>query len=200
MKYWMFITAIAFLYSCKDQQESASTTANSISTDTVATTQTAKEVQFPTALQNGMPVFHAIIGVKDTVGGPRIKYKQDMINYHLGGKFAFVTKDNALFVTTQPDTVDAKNLHPYAKYIMKMHVYFDTVSDNGYNFQVVNVGFNYNEATSTSRQKAATRPDLSIWEDRNSITTESISTCKKNDKLDCQAEQLVASVAKLVFI
>ena len=124
----------------------------------------------------------------------------DLVNYNLNKKFAFVNKNNELFVTDQPDTIDVKNLHQHAKYVMKMHVYFDAVSDNGYNFQVVNVGFNYNEATSTSRGKAATRPSLSLWQDRNSITTKSLSTCTKNDKLECQAEQLVANVAKLVFV
>ena len=201
MKYWILILSIFVLYSCNDKK-TAPATENTNATDTTSITEKAPkaDVEFPQALENGTLVFHAIIGVKDTIGGPRIKYKRDMINYNLNKKFAFVDKNSAVFVTDQPDTVDVKNLHQYAQYIMKMHVYFDSVSDNGYNFQIVNVGFNYNEATSTSRGKAATRPDLSLWQDRNSMTTKSLSTCKKNAELECQAEQLVANVAKLAFM
>ncbi len=201
MKHWIFILSIFVFYSCNDKK-TAAITDNANSTDTtsaVEKTPTA-EVEFPQVLQNGTPIFHAVIGIKDTIGGPRIKYKRDMINYNLNKKFAFVDKNNAVFVTDQPDTIKVGNLHQYAKYVMKMHVYFDSVSDNGYNLQVVNVGFNYNEATSTSRGKAATRPDFSLWQNRGSMTTKSLSTCKKNDELKCQAEQLVASVAKLAFM
>jgi len=187
------------IYSCNNKK-TTSTTENASLTDTTAVTTPTADVEFPQTLQDGTPVFHAIIGVKDTIGGPRIRYKRDMIHYNLDKKYAFVNKDNELFVTEEPDTVNVESLHQHAKYIMKMHVYFDSVSDNGYNFQVVNVGFNYNEATSTSRGKAATRPSLSLWTDRNAITTKSLSTCKKNDEIECQAEQLVASVAKLAFM
>lgn len=200
MKHLIFIFSIFVLFSCNDNQ-TTSTTKNTPTADTTSTNPpTTAEVEFPQNLQSGIPVFHAIIGIKDTIGGPRVKYKKDLVHYDLDKKFAFVDKNNALFVTDQPDTIDVKNLHQYAKYVMKMHVYFDTVSDNGYNFQVINVGFNYNEATSTSRGKAATRPDLSLWQDRNNISTKSISTCTKNDELKCQGEQLVANVAKLVFM
>jgi hypothetical protein len=200
MKHWIFILSIFVLYSCNDKKSTAETE-NTTSTDAITETTTSTEdVEFPQKLSNGTILFHAIIGIKDTIGGPRVKYKMDMINYNLNKKFAFVDKNSEVFVTDQPDTVDIKNLHQYAKYIMKMHVYSDSVSDNGYNFQVINVGFNYNEATSTSRGKAATRPDLSLWTNRNSISTKNLSSCKKNDKLECQAEQLVANVAKLAFM
>ena len=128
MKYWILILSIFVLYSCNDKK-TASATENTNATDTTNITEKAPkaDVEFPQALENGTLVFHAIIGVKDTIGGPRIKYKRDMINYNLNKKFAFVDKNSAVFVTDQPDTVDVKNLHQYAQYIMKMHVYFDSV-------------------------------------------------------------------------
>lgn len=199
MKHWILILSIFVLYSCNDKKET-STTNNTTTIDTTTVTTPTAEVEFPQTLQDGTPVFHAIIGIKDTIGGPRIKYKRELVHYELHGKFAFVDKKNNLFVTKEPDTIDVEDLHEYAKYAMKMHVYFDNVSDNGYNFQVINVGFNYNEATSTSRGKAATRPDFSLWTNRGDVNTKSLSTCKKNAELKCQAEQLVASVAKLVFM
>ena len=79
MKHWIFILSIFVLYSCNDKKSTAETE-NTTSTDAITETTTSTEdVEFPQKLSNGTILFHAIIGIKDTIGGPRVKYKMDMI-------------------------------------------------------------------------------------------------------------------------
>ena len=73
MKHWIFILSIFVLYSCNDTKKT-STTENTETIDTTSTNSTTTaDVEFPQNLQNGTPVFHAVIGIKDTIGGPRSK-------------------------------------------------------------------------------------------------------------------------------
>lgn len=201
MKQLLFLATIFFLWSCNGKEVNNTTT---IQNDDNATTaqviDPATQGEFPTKLTNGLPVYHAMIGIKDTIGGDRVKYMQELVAYTMQNKFAYVDKNNELFIVENADSLTKTMLNPFAPYVMKLHVYYDAVEiAESSNMQVINVGFNYAEATNVSRANVADRPEWYNWTNKHELKTSSLPTCTK-DEVKCRAQQLVANVARLVFL
>lgn len=194
MRLLIFCFSICCLIACQESSDSTSSTQEV--TENTETVDATTQGDFPSRLKNGLLVYHSLIGITDTIGGDRVRYMCDMVTYNLNKKFVFVDKDNELFVTDNPDTINAANLHQHVPYVMKMHAYTGAVSDNGQNVQIVNLGFNYNEATQVGRAKAADRPEFYNWKDRPNLKASSIPACEDRTKLECRAQQLVRTVAK----
>lgn len=200
MKQLLFLVTLLFLWGCGSKETNNTTIKTNDNAANAQVIDPATQGEFPTKLTNGLPVYHAMIGVKDTIGGPRVKYMQELVAYTMQNKFAYVDKNNELFIVENADSLTKSMLNPFAPYVMKLHVYYDAIEiAESSNMQVINVGFNSAEATNVSRANLADRPEWYNWTNKHELKTNSLPTCTKNE-VKCRAQQLVANVARLVFL
>ena len=167
-----------------------------ITENEASTTETPQDSEFPNKLSNGIPVYHAVVGINDTVGGARLKFLRDTAVYALQNKFTYIDKNSILRITEQPDALATSDLHPNVAYFMKLHLY-DGLAPTGNNFQVIQVSFNNSEATSVSRAAVADRPDYYVWDKK--IDLELFPTCNSSD-VSCKARNMIGNIARLSLI
>ncbi len=156
---------------------------------------TTQNSPFPNKLSNGIPIYHASVGITDTIGGPRIKFIRDTLIFALQSKYLYVDTDNELHLTDAPESLSLKQINTNAPYLMQMHLY-DGAAPTGNNFQVINVGFTYSEATNISRSGLADRPNWYDWD--KLIKTSDFPVCTTPD-VSCKAKTLLKNISTLAF-
>lgn len=192
MKYYLFILLMVVMTTigCNNEKISKQDDQNA-----AVPTTTAQNSPFPSKLSNGIPVYHASIGITDSIGGPRIKFIRDTLIYALQAKYLYIDTKNELHLTDAPENLSLSQINVNTPYVMQMHLY-DGAAPTGNNFQVINVGFTYSEATNISRADLADRPNWYDW-DKN-IQTKDFPVCTTDD-VSCKAKTLLRNIVTLVF-
>ena len=192
MKYYLFIVLMVGMTTigCNNEKISKQDDQNAA----VPTTTTQNSL-FPSKLSNGIPVYHAAVGITDTIGGPRIKFIRDTLIYALQAKYLYIDTKNELHLTDSPESLSLSQINVNTPYVMQMHLY-DNAAPTGNNFQVINVGFTYSEATNISRAGLADRPNWYDWD--KVIKTNDFPACTTAD-VSCKAKTLLRNIITLAY-